>query len=249
MNRLRYLVATCAMLLPLSLHAQEENGAEQQASDPYSELLDAFMPAPGLAAAGTATNLEIREAFEQDPDIADLETECPGTVDTMMTAAGPIFQEYDRIETELRRQAALRILRADLSRAHAQSAADFYASELGQKLVMSALSNYSLKGTLDSVMKSEEIDVSIDAEALAADNQKTALRAAQSLNAEELAEINAQLAGQEWFKALLAARPKIFQAGLEISNSDFAPHLDQRLDHEVEEAMLAHLDDCYEPSN
>ena len=233
-----------AFVVSTSLGAQPLETQDAIGADPHVALVDAMMSPEGLAVASTNSIAEIRKAYEADADLVEMDAECPGTIDLLMSTATPFFYEYDRIEAELRREAMVEILREEMSDEHARAASDFYSSEIGQKLTMAVMNNYSIESTLNAAMQSDEDEFEVDPEDVASDNRRSAVAAALTLSPEEKASIEAQLRGRDWFAALLKARPKMFARGMEIANSDFAPHLDRQIDAAVDTALTAHLDDC-----
>ncbi|MBX7527661.1 hypothetical protein [Qipengyuania vesicularis] len=233
-----------AFMLSTSLGAQSLETQDGVNADPHVALVDAMMSPEGLAVASTNSIAEIRKVYEADADLIEMEAECPGTIDLLMATTTPFFYEYDRIEAELRREAMVEILRVEMSEEHARAASEFYSSEIGQKLTMAVMDNYSIETTLNAAMQSEEDEFEVDPKDVASDNLRSAAAAALTLSPEEKASIESQLRGREWFAALLKARPKMFARGMEIANSDFAPHLDREIETAVDTALTAHLDDC-----
>lgn len=230
--------------IPHIATAQEVVSAADSEQDPHDALVESMIPPGGYEAAQANTLREIYSVYEQDPDFADLEQSCPGTIKAVMDTMTPILEEYDIIELKLRKESITRILRNELSPEQARSAAEFYGSPMGQKLMGAMMNNYSLSNTLQSVMASENETPLIDGETMAKDNRETALKAVGELSQAELEALSAQIGTEDWFVALAAAKPKMFEAGVAIANSDFAPHLDKRLDEEVEAAMTSHLETC-----
>ncbi|MBX7458186.1 hypothetical protein K3152_08000 [Qipengyuania sp. 1NDH17] len=230
--------------IPHIAFAQDVVPAVVSEQDSYEALVESMIPPGGLEAAQANTLREIRAAYQQDPDFADLEQSCPGTIGVVMDTMTPILKEYDIIELRLRREAMLEILKVELSPDQARLAADFYSSPLGRKLMGAVAANHSLSNTLQSVMASEDETPLIDSETVSKDNREAAIKAVSELSPEEIQTIRSQIGEEEWYFALMATRPKMLEAAMAIANSDFAPHLDKRLDEEVEAAMTSHLETC-----
>ena len=235
----RTILAGLALAFALPAHAQADAEAP---TDPYLALVEAMTEPQALAKASANASSELEEAFRSQPDTAKLEEACPGMIDALMAGTADTLKEHGSLETRLRSEAIVTFLRANLSREHAAEAAAFYASPDGQRLVMAAMSNTTVKTTLETAMNT--LDDEIRYEDAMADNQTTVMNAVKDLSAEELARISGKLVGQEWFTALGKLRSRMHEAAFAVVNSDFAPELDEKLERAIDEVLSRHLEAC-----
>lgn len=242
-NRL-FVAALFGFALPYGASAQSAPPAAEAGQDPYVQLLESFLPPGGLEAAQKNHIRDIRAFYEKDADFAEFDQSCPGAIDRVMMTIQPILVEYDVIELRLRKEAMAEILKGAMSPQQARDAATFYSGPLGRKLMSSMMANHSLSNTLEALSKSEDENPVVDADAIAKDNLQTANKAVDELTSEELEILATKVGNQEWFEKLMLAKPKMFEAGLAIGNSDFAPHLDERMEREVDAAVESHLETC-----
>lgn len=223
--------------------AQSSDSGEASSKDPHVAMVEALTNAEGFAATQANALRDVRQAYQKDPNIADIEGQCPGTVDVLVETTRPILYDYSILEAELRRDALVAVLREEISAEHAQAAADFYGSDVGQRMVVAIMSNRTMEKMMESAM--ENIDEGIiDADSVAADNRKSVEDGIRSMTQEDRADLNTMAAGQPWLAELARVRPKLFEAGMKVTNSDFAPHLDARLDRDIEAALATHLEAC-----
>ena len=238
--RKSFFPALLVLLLPATAFAQEP----PPESDPYAALVEALSPPDNLAVAQKNSLEEIRAAMSKEPDIAEIERECAGFVDFLMTETTPIFKEYDRIELELRKAELVRFYREEMSLEDARAAQHFYSSDLGRKLVASLMANQSMESTLDAAFADPESEELIREEEVLSDNRRSAQKALAALSPSDLAQIKAVMAEEKWASEMHRLRPLTFKAMLEIANSDFAPHLDARLDEVMSTVADTHLETC-----
>ena len=224
--------------------AQDTFSSIEQATDPYERLFEALTPQAGLDQALDNMMSEMRSAYEKQPDMMQIEVACPGSIDVMVKTIVPFMGEYNAIEMNLRREATLRILREELSDEHARAAHEFYSSELGQKLVMAALNNFTAEETFEEALADPDSETVIDEQSFRRDQINAAFAAARTLSPQEMKTVNGELAGTDWFAALKAAQVKISAANLKIANSDFAPEVDKRVDLALDEAIEGHFETC-----
>lgn len=245
------LVASVSLGLAFAspLLAQEETASSTGVqSDPHAAMVDAMMPAEGLAIAHANGLRELRSVYENTAEIAFLDNQCPGTINLMIDTIAPIIDEYNEVEVTLRRQAMTDILRRELSAEHARAGAEFYSSELGRRLVLATMSNRTLEKTLSNAMaeavEDPDSEAEISAEDLEADNARSARAGVSSMNPEDVAEIGRTLLGEPWFAELRRVQPMMSAAGVQIMNSDFAPELDAKADRVIDAALGPHLEKC-----
>lgn len=244
MRKLLLALAPITIALSVGLHAQTMSGDEGDREDVYAKLVDTWMPEAGLQKVNANLIDDVRAAYHADEEVHDLDAQCPGLIDATIETMIPFLSEYDAIELRLRRAAAIQILSEELSISDARAATEFYASELGQKLVLSVMSNYSLENTLTVALDSDDDEVPIEGAALESDKQNAVRAGINALSPDQRAEIERQLEEATWGPAIARLRPKISAAGLAISNSDFAPEVDKRMDQALDETIEAHLEKC-----
>ena len=229
------LVVPTAIAVPSIAIAQEQNG--------YSRLVEAVA---NDRFSGMIFERDMAVGFEgvlrQDADTKAIEDECPGYIKGMGDAVRPIMRishDYDyawyRVELE-------KLIRQDMTEAEASSAADLFGSELGQRFLGTAITNYSVDNSISDVLSND--DFSVSAESLESDRQETAQRLLRALDPEDLAAFSMQLMQSEWIGAFQILQPKINQLQLQLANRDFTPEHGAEFDKVVNGFVNDHLDKC-----
>lgn len=242
------LLAAAAPLSIPSLALAQATEARATQTSSHERLIDAIASEEVRAITFEVAMREIEAFYRRDPDMAELEADCPGTISEIVAGSRGLMKEYHELESRVLKERQLSALRAALSDEYAAGAADFYSSELGQKLLISVANNYSIGESLNSATSATTTpgkntgEIQIDREAFDRDQQKTVEDAVKGLTQAEVIQIGMQVMGKEWFPAFQKLSPTLAQINFDVSNSNLDPSIDKRLD----ETLNRILDDAFE---
>ncbi len=236
--RTRFAALAVAVCLshPAALWAQD--------ADPLRDLVDALAArARLLDNYGPSAVSTMLDEARRDPEMVEMEGECPGTLDIMGQAAMPTLVKSQERAVDQYRTALLDLFAGKLSPEIARSAADFYRSADGRFIIDIAEQNQSDTHSLEDVRRNE--DMSISREAMEADKlaMREALRASEHM--ERIETIGQHLAGSQWFAPFATLRPDMHTLELALQNDDFTQAEEAEFDRALESALSAHLDKCY----
>ena len=102
----------------------------------------------------------LRAVPEQvDPEFAEIEKECAGTIDAITTAARPILWEGHQRDYLRHRRELNALFVRELSPEEAHEAAEFYTSELGQRMILSAVENADVSQSVAAALADEDAPI------------------------------------------------------------------------------------------
>lgn len=233
----------------LSVHLIPNYAAAQNSAvegDPYAALYDVMVAPQNGSQVNARILAQARDALETDPNVRELELDCPGTTDVMFAVFTKYAPMYDEAEQAQKRIAITKLFRDNFTTEQAVAAAEFYGSPVGRKLLLAAVNNYTLSNTLTTVVKDVQAggEGAVSEKSYASDLKQSAMAGAATLSADDLAEIGRQVQGKEWFAAITKIRPQIYQMVVQIANSDFAPDVDKLVDRDLDAALDKHLMQC-----
>ena len=231
---------TLAALAAFSLSAS----AAAQQDDPYIDLVDAIASTERLMSgfADGAMAVMVEEA-RRDPDMREMEEECPGTFDLMGSTSRPLLEKsHERAIGEYK--AKLLTLFSDrLAPDTARSAAEFYRSEDGQFLIGLADESESIENTMAAIRA--DPDGKVSREAFEADKAATRETLTSSEHKGRLQKIGWGLITERWFSEFTNLRPEMQQLEYALLNDDFTPEEEAAFDHVLEKALTEHFERCY----
>lgn len=181
--------------------------------------------------------------FKQDEEIVELEQECPGFIDGMAAELRPLMLESHEEDYAWYRGELGKLFRGSLSDGEAQSAATFFASDIGQKFLMTAVSQGSAEHTISDIMEND--DMSVSKSALERDKAATARRTIEALDPEVLTAFVTQMSQAEWYPALMKMQPRLNALNLEMANRETSAEFDAELEARAEGFTEKHFDACY----
>lgn len=210
----------------------------------FRALVDALASEERLLAGfgDQATALMLEEA-KRDPEMLEMEKECPGALDLMGSASRPHLVTSHKRAVEQYRGKLFDLFSARLSPEHASGAAEFYRSDDGRFVIELAEQNESLENVLEDARNSESGSVS--AEAFAADKKLTEERIRARANNGRLSQIGWKLITSPWFASFEKLKPDMHRLELELANDDFTPDEEAAFDKALDEALTAHFEACY----
>ena len=218
--------------------------ANARAGSPYRELVDAFAGRDRLMDGfdRIVVSTLVSEAM-RDPDLVEMDSECPGTIDLMAKVSAPVLREaHERAVDEYRRDLEMLFARG-LTKEQAQEASEFYRSEDGQFMIGVAETYEVAEASLAEVRETEDGTISRDA----FDQDKAATRDAlrTSGHRQRLASIGFDLYTSDWFRTFDGLREEILTLELALSNSNLTNEEDAQLESLVEDQLTDHFERCY----
>jgi hypothetical protein len=185
--------------------------------------------------------VDLPAAFRSDPNIQEIEAECPGAVEALLVATTPMFKELDQEGRRDYRAALRNLLPTRMSEADARAAAEFFGSDLGQKFVRSISEQSTLSNSLSSAMSNDE--GSIDRDAFERDQLNAARGGLEALSDFEKLSVNRALQ-TSWGEAINDLSPEIMTLKYSIMNAEMTPDQNAALDAVIGETIDAHFDAC-----
>ena len=236
LKRIKYLCLCASIALAAPATAQDGN--------PHQAFVDAFASRERMMVAFT-DNAEqsMIEESRRDPELVEMEAECPGALKLMASASMPVMTKSHGRAVDTYRAGLLALVSERMTAEQAAQAAEFYASEDGRFMIALAEESEVATRSLADIRANE--DSSISREAYDADKaaQREALR--NSEHRERIAEVGMKLAASDWFITFLGMREQMHALQFALNNDDFTPEEDAALEHVVEKAMTGHFESCY----
>lgn len=214
-----------------------------RADDPFTDLVTTLEGVVDQEAMLERALQDMRFVLlQQDPKVAAMEVELPGTLDKMIAAMRPVMQRHMEASVREHRQEMAALLRASLTPAEAADMANFYVSPLGRRLVQGASESYSLKATLSEYVRNDyEGDTTTDA--VRRDTRAAVLPALAGLTDAERASLAQTFAKASWARKLTALQPKIMELQARATSRPMAPEIEAEMERAimavVEEAVAA----------
>ena len=230
-------IAALALCAPASLLAQDPAQA-----DPQEALATALTDDEFVAANFRQTmSVGFEGALRADPDMLEIENECPGLIGAMRAAVEPImWPEHQRSYAEYRADLQT-LFDAELSDEHARAAAQFFVSPLGQRFITTLTGQLTADAMLGELTGGETTQVS--SEALAADNLESASRGLMALEPADRLEVTTILTTEPWSTEFQRLQPQIAALQLAMANGDFSAEegaaMDAAMDLVIEEKFAA----------
>jgi len=228
------VLATLFMLAPA--HAQEDDGRARLVQAIASERMSNLMFERDIAKAWTPMMM-------REPEIAQIEVDCPGYVEGLIVAIRPILSESHNYDFGWYRTELEALFRAELSDAHASGMADLLGSDLGQRVLLAAVENYEVENSVEDAVTSA--DNSVSAAALAADREATAQRLVTSLAREDVLAFGMQVMQAPWRPEFERIQPRIHDLQLQLANRDFTPEHGAQFDKIVSRYAEDAITACY----
>jgi hypothetical protein len=229
-------------LVTAGLLASAAQAQDASAGDPYERLAGLIGSSEVQQRANETVVAEARAQFAQDPDIAYLESECPGTVDVMAAVMADLTSADIDVDSAAYRARVLPLLRREMPPEQAAEAATFFASELGQRLLRAATSSASYKQSLASAIGTDGGAVPQDA--FERDRADAARGVMRQMDAADMFEANLVMGSSEWGKTLARLRPQFSAVQYELFNQEPTPEEDVAMDRAFTEALELHLATC-----
>ncbi|QYU68843.1 hypothetical protein J4558_01450 [Leptolyngbya sp. 15MV] len=182
-------------------------------------------------------------ALRGAPEMAAIEAECPGILGAMTAAAEPIMRPAYRRDFAAYRDRLTGLFRGELSPAQAREGADFFASPLGRRFLLSLAANLSAEAQLGAIVSSG--GTAITSEALDADNLRSARDGLSALEPLDRREVERTLTSAGWAREFVRLQPMIARYQLDMANSAYLPEEDAAMDAALEAAAETHLTACY----
>ncbi len=250
--KIKHIVSLAAVSLALSvapvtaeLSAQERATASaDQAIDYYAAMAEAVTSDAVIEATfEQAIEIGFKGAMRADPEMDEIEKECPGTVQAMADAAAPIMKPaHIRDYMEYRADIAA-LFRANMTTANARSAAEFFNSDIGKNFLMSVSSNVSADATIGAII--DDPDAKIAAEDLESDNRATAVRGIMAMEPLERREALMTIGNSDWGQDFVRLQPQVQALQVEMANSDYSPEENAALEKALEQTAMTVLGKCY----
>lgn len=237
-------LAATGTIFASQAHAQDEAiaAAETVENDGYERFVAALSP-DGLHEKSYATTVnQLREYYLDDTNFVLLEKQCPGMIDTLLQDTDGMLREYHWAEAEAIRKLILETAHEHLTEEQAASAADVYLSPIGQKMIMAAGDNVSVRNTFDEAAYGDGEE--IERGAYDRDQMATVSKTLRALTQEEIVEFGGMVAAADWYPAFLEMNPVLQQGRYEILNAELIPGYQDRLNAAMEKSMTDHLASC-----
>ncbi|AOL22691.1 hypothetical protein Ga0102493_111667 [Erythrobacter litoralis] len=230
------LLAGSAFVGPAALHAAQETGAHSRlvatiASDTMRDRL-------------FERQLEIgfRGPLEQDPELAEIEMECPGFADALVAGLTPTLRRSHDVDYDWFRDRLTALFESGMSEDEAADAADFFSGETGQRLLLTIATQQSGTNALRDIMADD--DMTISPQSMDKDRADTVQRVQEAIGKEEMDAIISELALAGWFPAFEALQPRMSALNLELANLDYTPEEYAEIDRLTAEIAEAHFTRC-----
>lgn len=226
--------AILAVLAATVLHAQSP--------DPYDDLVAALVP-EDFFAADFRRQIEggIPAQFAAEPEIAGFERECPGAIDSMVAAVGPLAERAAEGFRAGYRADFSELLAAELSAAEAREAAEFYTSGPGQRM-MAGRRELRQHANVERSIEARE-DGTVDGAALARDQLAAAEASQAALSDQDRAALQAAFETTSWGRTIRRLRPAITALQVRFANAFLVEH-QAAIGAAVEAALAAHFKGC-----
>lgn len=217
-------------------------GAEAQSADPHTDLVAALAPEDELAAQfRQMVEVEFPASLRAEPDVAALERECPGTIDSMVAAAQPLMRARMDSFVSAYRTALEDLLAAEMPAADAREAADFYVSDLGRRMM--AARRAPRKHDNAELSVDSNPSGRLDQAALVRDETVAADAGNAALSAADRAALDAAFEGTDWGRTMRRLRSAISGLQLRVYNSSIAGQ-QPAIETAIERAGAAQLARC-----
>jgi len=181
-----------------------------------------------------------------DTEMVENEAECPGLFTGIRDAVGPVMRASHDLDYGWYRQELEALFRRELSEAEAAGAADFYSTDLAQRVLMTFIAQSST----DNVLKEAAADYADDKEittskdALDADKRESAKRMLKALSPRDTADFANALSKAKWFPAFNRIRPQIQALQVKLANRDFTPEHGKAIEEASFAFATAHFEKC-----
>ncbi len=232
--------AAFALLVPSPLAARDAAPAD----DPQLALAT-VLTNDGFVAEMFRQSMDVGfdTALRGDPDMAQIEAECPGLIAAMSAAVEPImWPAHQRDYADYRGQLHA-LFERELNDGHARGAAEFFASPLGQRFITALSSEISVDATLSELQTGEAAHVS--AEALAADNLESASRGIMALEPADRLEITTIFSTNAWASEFARIEPQVAALQLAMANSDYTPEESAAMDAAIDGVIDRRFAACF----
>lgn len=226
----------CLCAAPLAAHAAVVPSAAvvPLAADPAQALLTVFEAGFDSTAMIDNALSQMRGALLEQPDMIGFEKQHPGTVAQIVAAVRPVVARNSDRSLGQYHIDLMALIRNKLSPAEIRSAAEFYGSPLGAKMLRSISRNYSQKSVLREAIAGEG---EITLQAQTHDQQATVAKVVAELTPADIEEIGRRLQGQSWLAALQALRPAIAELTLKMQNAPMSPEDEAAIEQQVTAIM------------
>lgn len=219
--------------------------AQEVSSDPHQQMVDVFA---NDSMRDRAFESIMKSAFgsivETDPQLAALEMECPGFIDGLSSAMRPLMKRTHNEDHIEYRKDLLALLRSELTAEEAAGAAEFFASDLGQRFFDEVFANQNMDNVMREAMATGgEEDIS--ASSLNKDNNTTAIRAMMSLEPVERRAIMNKFVTEDWGKAFSKMRPKMDALLTDPKYQQTTPEEDAEIEAVSVEFSTNHFEKCF----
>ena len=234
-TQLSAVITLFAATIPAASHAQEP--------DPYTQLVNA-VASDAIAELVFQQDMAVSfgDTFRSNEDIVEVESECPGYVDGYIKAIRPILRKAHDLDYVWYRAEMAKLFRAGLTAQEALGGAQFFGSDLGQRLLSSAIAQSSGENSVKEVLTNETGDIS--SESYNADKRKTVSNLLRALSEQEKQELSVKLGGAPWFPAFQRVSPKVNLLGLEMVNRDLNAEHQAEFDAVSDTFVDAHFAAC-----
>lgn len=215
-----------------------------QDANPHEALVEALTTRETFDVAFQhLMNVDLPAAFLADPDIAELEKECPGAVQALLTAASPLFLRINQESESEYHKAMADFLAARMSDAEADAAANFFASDVGQRFLRTVGAESTLGNSLRSAMADDE--GAVDRASFDRDRQSSAAATVAALGDADRRAL-AETFDTSWGKTLRAMVPELADLRFRLMSMDLTPEQSTELESLANRVLLGHFTTCDE---
>jgi hypothetical protein len=232
---LRALLAVSAMLYAALAYAQP-------AASPYERLVDVFLAPEVQQRAVEAVLAATREQFLAQPNVAAMESDCPGTIDALMQGFASWALAGLAADSGAYRERMVGFLRERMPEDQAAEAAGFFESALGQRVLRVVSGEMSFEQTLASGAADEEGRFS--REAFDADRAEITARSLGQMTPAELEALEQAMGSSAWGVTFQRLLPELQQLRFEEMNAPATPEEDAAMERIIAAAVDAHLAQC-----
>ena len=208
---------------------------------PHAALAEALAPSDVVDALVDSYLEQIFEQMALDPDMAELESDCPGLFATGRGALRDAIEKSNESRIGAYRVAVTDLLAREMPAGEAEEALAFYRSDYVLARKASASGSLDWSEIAEAIVRGED-EASVEGQA------EAELARAQAQNrlfdGPSGAEIHRQVSQRPWFRTLLRLQPTITELRREVKGRAFSPEEQQRMDQALESAVYTHVQDC-----
>ncbi len=219
------LPALCALMVAApAVNAQ--TGPAAAAADAYEQLYGSLEEGVDQGVVIDNMLAMLTDQLASDPDVAFLERTRPGSLAAMRAATRPIFLEYSERVRLLYRPRMIDVLRGGLTAEEAASAAEFYRTPIGRKLIEAMVASYRPAKVFDAALAEETVS-SQDVES---DIRGSAGLALASLTDDDFAELAREIGARPALAKLSSLLPDLARLRAVMEEEPLTPDEERRLE-------------------